>query len=56
MVGFVLDVPEPYRLSGLSTMRRAVTLIAAISLTQAGVILSYVEAEGLITFRLGCLR
>ena len=28
------------------------TLIAAISLTLAGVILSYVEAEELITFRL----
>jgi hypothetical protein len=32
-------------LSGLSTMKRAVTLIAAISLTLAGVILSYVEVE-----------
>jgi F0F1-type ATP synthase assembly protein I len=39
-------MPEPYRsLSGLSTMRRAVTLIAAISLTLAGAFLSYIEAE-----------
>ena len=32
-------------LSGLSPMKRAVTLIAAISLTLAGTILSYIEAE-----------
>ena len=32
-------------LSGLSIMKRAVTLIAAISLTLAGIILSYIEAE-----------
>ena len=39
-------MPEPYcSLFGLSTMKRAVTLIAAISLTLAGVILSYIEAE-----------
>jgi hypothetical protein len=30
---------------GLSTMRRVVTLIAAVSLTLAGAILSYIEAE-----------